>query len=82
MTSARFARWISGLVKRGALFKILLRVQPDADAILHAARATGALIGAALRDVLDRQTLRARARIVAADAREAGVDDVADARDA
>ena len=63
-----------------ALFKIILRVKPDARPVLHAARATGALIGAALRNVLDRQALGARARIVAAQARKPGVDHVADAR--
>lgn len=39
------------------------------------------LIRAALRHGLDGQTLGARAWIVAADAREAGIDDVTNARD-
>ena len=61
-----------------ALEKILLGVEPDADAVLDAPGAAGALVGAALRHGLDRQALGARARVVAAHARQAGVDDVAD----
>jgi hypothetical protein len=79
MTSARFARWISGCVNAGASVEIFLGVEPDADAVLHATGAALALIGAALRDGLDGQTLRARARIVTADAREAGVNHVTNA---
>ena len=68
------------LRERRARGKILLRVEPHAHAVPHAARAARALVGAALRDGLDGQALRARARIVAADAREAGINHVADAR--
>ncbi len=60
--------------------EILLRVQPDADAVGDTATPAGALTGGGLRDRLDRQTLHLRALAVARDARGAGVDDVADAR--
>ncbi len=46
---------------------------------LHAAGAAFALVGAALRDRLDRQALGARARIVTADARQPGINHIADA---
>ena len=62
-----------------ALVEIFLRIQPDAHAVLHAAAAALALVGAALRNFFDRQPLGARARIVAADARQPGINDVADA---
>ena len=61
-----------------ARIEVFLRVEPDADAVLHTARAALALIGAALGDGFNRQTLCARARIVAADARHARVNDVTD----
>ena len=67
------------LRERRARLEILLRVEPDADAVLHAPRAAFALVGAALRDRLDRQALGARARVVTADAREAGINHIADA---
>ena len=54
-----------------ARIEVFLRIEPDADAVLHTARAALALIGAALGDGFNRQTLGARARIVAADARHA-----------
>ena len=59
--------------------EILLRVEPDANACLHAARAAFALVGAALRNRLDRQALGARARIVTADAGQPGINHITDA---
>ena len=59
-----------------ALFKIFLRIQTDADAVLHTACTAGTLVGAALGDSLDGQALGARAWIVTADASEAGVHHV------
>ena len=69
-----------GLRVRGAFVEIFFRIQADADAVLDAAGAALALICAALRDLLNRQPLGARARIVAAHARQPGIHDVADAR--
>ena len=80
MTSARLARWISGCVNSGRVIEILLRVEPDANACLHAPRAAFALVGAALRYRLDRQALGARARVVTADAGQPGINHIADAR--
>ena len=67
------------LRERRARLEILLRIEPDADAFLHAAGAAFALVGAALRNRFDRQALDARARIVTADAGETGINHVADA---
>ena len=67
------------LRERRARIEILLRVEPDANACLHAARAAFALVGAALRNRLDRQALGARARVVTADARQPGINHIADA---
>ena len=64
-----------------ALREILLGIQPDAHAVLHATAAAFALVGAALRNGFNWQSLGPRARFVAADARQSGVDDVADAGD-
>ena len=61
--------------------EVLLRVQPDADAGLDPAAPALALVGRRLADRLDRQALHLGAERVARDAGEAGVDDVADARD-
>ncbi len=63
-----------------ALREIFLRIEPDAGAILHAPRTARALVRAALRDVLDRQPLGPRARIVAAHAGKPGIDHIANAR--
>ena len=60
--------------------EVLLVVQPDADAVGHAAAAAGALVGRGLADRLDQQLLDLAAEAVALDARRAGVDHVADAR--
>ena len=81
MTSARLARWISGCVNRRPRLEILLRVEPDANAFLHAPGAAFALVGAALRNRFDRQALDARARIVTADAGQTGINHVTDAGD-
>ena len=51
-------------------------VEPETDASGHPSAASRPLPGAALRDGLDGQPLGARPRGVAADPREAGVDDV------
>ena len=61
--------------------EVLLGVEPDADARPHAAAATGALVGRGLADGLDGQPLHLGAQGVAADAGDAGVDDVPDAGD-
>ena len=60
--------------------EILLAVQADADTRLDAATAALALVGAGLRHRLDGQALHLGAIAVAADARGAGIDHVADAR--
>src|ERR1017187_5641076 len=60
--------------------EILLRIEPDANACLHASRAALALVGAALRNRLDRQALGARARVVSANARQPGINHITDAR--
>src|SRR5262245_5960069 len=66
---------------RRAALEVLRGIEPDADAILDASGAALALIGTALRNGLDRQTLRARARTVTTDAGQTGIDDVANAGD-
>jgi hypothetical protein len=60
--------------------EIGLVVQADADAGRHPAATAGALVGRRLRDLLDLQLLDLVAVGVALDARQPGVDDVADAR--
>ena len=80
ITPASDERRISGSVKRGRAVEVLLVVQPDADAVGHAAAAAGALVGRRLADRLDQQLLDLVAEAVALDARRAGVDHVADAR--
>ena len=70
-----------GLGELGPRVVVLLGVEPDADAVGEAAAAAGALVGAGLRDRLDRQPLHLGALGVARDARGAGVDDVPDAGD-
>ena len=69
-----------GLGELGAGVVVVLGVEADADAGCHAAAATGALVGAGLRDRLDRQALDLGPLAVAGDAGRARVDDVADAR--
>ncbi len=64
----------------GTGVEVLLRIQPDADAVLEPAAASGSLARGGLRDPLDRQPLHLRAVAVAGDARVARVDDVADSR--
>ena len=58
---------------------VLLRVQTDADPVLHAAAAALALVGTAARDRRHRQRGGPRARGVARDPGQAGVHHVADA---
>ena len=65
----------------GATVVVLLGVEPDADAVGHAAAAPRALGGARAGDRLDRQPLDLEALAVARDAGVAGVDDVPDAGD-
>ncbi len=55
--------------------EVVLGIQPDADALALAPATAAALIGARLRHGLDRQALELRARTVAADACESGIDD-------
>ena len=64
-----------------ALQKILFGIKPDAHAFRHATAAPLPLVGARLRDGLDRQPARARLRRVATQAREARVHDETDAGD-
>ena len=64
-----------------ARVEVFLREQANAHAVLNTTRAARALVATALRHRFHRQTLGPRARIVAADARKAGVHDVANARD-
>ena len=64
-----------------ARLEVLLGVEPDRDALRDAAAAPGPLVGGGLADRLDRQPLHLGAHRVAADPRDAGVDDVADAGD-
>ena len=66
--------------ERRARDEVILRIQPDADARAFASRTSLALIGARLRDRLDRQALHLAAHAVAADARQPGIDDVPNAR--
>ena len=69
-----------GVGEPRALVEVLLRVEPDADAVRDAPAAALALVGRRLRDRLDRQPLDLQPRAVAADPRRAGIDDVADPR--
>ena len=64
-----------------ARVEVVLGVEPDADAVRDAPAPPGALGGRRLRDRLDRQPLHLGPPRVPRDAREARVDDVADARD-
>jgi hypothetical protein len=68
-----------GFRERRTRQEILLGIQADGDARGHAAAAARALVGRCLRDLLDGQALQAAAMAVSADARDAGVDDRADA---
>ena len=69
-----------GLRERGPRREVLLGVEPHADAGRETAAAARPLDRVRLRDRLDTQALHAMPRAVAADAREPGIDDVADAR--
>ena len=60
--------------------EVFLVVQPDADAISHAAASARALVGGGLADRLDQQLLHLAAKTVALDPRRARVNHVADAR--
>lgn len=66
-------------MKRARL-EVAFFVQTDADAVGHAAAAARALVRGGLRDRLDLQLLDLVAVRIALHARQAGVDDVADAR--
>ena len=70
-----------GIGERRPRGEARLLVEAEADAVADAAAAPLALVGARLRDGLDLQARRTRARIVAVEAREARVDHVDDARD-
>ena len=65
----------------GAGVEVVLGVEADADAVGDAAAAARPLVRAGLADLLDRQPLDLQPPRVAGDAREAGVDHVADAGD-
>src|SRR6266536_5372255 len=69
-----------GRGERRARRKILLPVEPDADARARASAASGALIGRSLRDPLDGETLHLAAHVVTADPRETRIDHVANTR--
>src|SRR5882724_1027047 len=60
--------------------EILLRVKPNAKAVLDSPSASFALVGGALRDRLDRQTFDSCAWIVTAYAGETGINDETNAR--
>ena len=74
-------RRISGSVNSGPREVVVLGVEADRDAVGEPPAAARALVRAGLADRLDRQALDLGALAVARDARGAGVDDVADARD-
>src|SRR5690606_15360785 len=61
--------------------EVVLAVEAEADAVGDAAAASGPLVGGGLRDALDLQLLDLVAVAVAVDAREPGIDHVADPRD-
>ena len=79
ITAASDERRISGSVYARPRGEIVLAVQAHADAGGDAAAAAGALVGRRLRDLLDLQQRRLVAQRIALDAREPGVDHVADA---
>ena len=64
----------------GARLEVGLRVQPHAEPRPEPPAAALALVGAGARNRLDGQALQAIARAVAADARQAGIDDGSNAR--
>jgi hypothetical protein len=64
----------------GAFREVVLAIEADADAAHDAAAAPRPLVGGGAGDVLDLQHLHLVAMGVALDAREARIDDVADAR--
>ena len=68
-----------GFGELGPLAEVLLRVEPDGDAVARATGPTAALVGRRLADRLDRQPLDLGSHAVPADARGAGVDDIPDA---
>ena len=70
-----------GVGLRGAAREVLLGVEPDADAGADAPAAPLALLGARLGDGFHAEALHAGAGVVAREAGEAGVDDVAHAGD-
>ena len=65
-------------IARPAL-EIVLRVEPEAHPRCHPPAASGALVGAGLRDRFDMQALELAARAVALHPRKARIDHVADA---
>ena len=67
-----------GVGERRAAGKIFRVIQPDADAVSHAAAAARALVGRCLADGLDQQLLHLAAKAVALDARRARIDHVTD----
>ena len=69
ITDASEVRRISGSVKRGRVVEVVLVVEADADAVRGAPAAALALVGARLRDRLDRQPLHLQPRRVARHAR-------------
>jgi hypothetical protein len=69
-----------GIGELRACLEVLLRVEADGDALGDTSAAARALVGRRLADRLDGQALHLGAHGVAADPRDTGVDDVADAR--
>src|SRR5690606_7804852 len=65
--------------ERGPCQEVLFGIEPYTNTVAFAPGAALALIGARLRDLLDRQTLHLAAHAVATDTGEARVNDVADA---
>ena len=66
---------------RLTLGKVVLVVEPEADAVHHPAATPCTLLRRRLGDLLDLQLLDLVARRVALDPRQAGIDHIADARD-
>jgi hypothetical protein len=69
-----------GVGELGTGVEVVLAVEADADPVRDAATASRPLVGARLRDLLDRQPLHLQPARVPGDARGAGIDDVADPR--
>ena len=70
-----------GVGEGGTVLEVVFAEQADADAFGHPAAAAGTLVGGGARDGLDEELVDLAADAVAQHARQARIDDVADARD-